>query len=219
MNFAGVQSVTIPEGDVKRIAIGGVTVWTKPNPYDAEIEYLESTGTQYIDTGVLADGSVLSAEIDVDCSLAGQFAGAVRGHSVRSRMHFGVASGYDTIYIGSRATNGSAWFRTSQTSGRRVFRYDAQNQTGAIGSYTGALVPVAPTDTTISFWLFGRHGLNTANTFASARIYAAKLWQSGVLVRSYVPVRVGQVGYLFDRVSGTLFGNAGTDAFTIGPDK
>ena len=32
MNFAGVQSVTIPEGDVRSIAIGGVTVWTKPNP-------------------------------------------------------------------------------------------------------------------------------------------------------------------------------------------
>ena len=27
------------------------------------------------------------------------------------------------------------------------------------------------------------------------------------------------VGYLFDRVSGQLFGNAGTGAFTIGPDK
>ena len=29
MNFAGVHSVTIPEGDVKSIAFGGVTVWEK----------------------------------------------------------------------------------------------------------------------------------------------------------------------------------------------
>ena len=27
-------------------------------PYDAEVEYLESTGTQYIDTGVIADSNV-----------------------------------------------------------------------------------------------------------------------------------------------------------------
>jgi len=190
-------------------------------PYDAEVEYLESTGTQYVDTGVNADGSILSAEIDVDCPSTGQFAGAIRqdSSSAWTRMHFGVASGYDTIYIGSRPTNGSTWFRTSQISGRRVFRYDAENQTGAIGSFTDALVPVAPTNTTISFWLFGRHGLNIANSFASAKIYAAKLWQSGTLVRSFVPVRVGSTGYLYDRVSGTLFGNAGTGAFTIGPDK
>lgn len=32
MNFAGVQSITIPEGDVRSVAIGGVIVWTKPNP-------------------------------------------------------------------------------------------------------------------------------------------------------------------------------------------
>ena len=33
-----------------------------------------------------------------------------------------------------------------------------------------------------------------------------------------IPVRVGQVGYMYDRVSKTLFGNAGTDSFVLGPD-
>ena len=40
----------------------------------------------------------------------------------------------------------------------------------------------------------------------------------GVLVRDFIPVRVGQVGYMYDRVSGQLFGNAGTGAFIVGPD-
>lgn len=35
----------------------------------------------------------------------------------------------------------------------------------------------------------------------------------------FIPVRKGNVGYMFDRVSGQLFGNAGTGAFIIGPDK
>lgn len=34
----------------------------------------------------------------------------------------------------------------------------------------------------------------------------------------FIPVRVGQVGYLYDRVSGQLFGNSGTGAFIVGPD-
>ena len=38
-------------------------------------------------------------------------------------------------------------------------------------------------------------------------------------VRDFIPVRVVTVGYMYDRVSGQLFGNAGTGAFIIGPDK
>ena len=44
----------------------------------------------------------------------------------------------------------------------------------------------------------------------------------GILAFDGIPVRVGSgagaVGYLFDRVSGTLFSNAGTGAFTYGND-
>ena len=35
----------------------------------------------------------------------------------------------------------------------------------------------------------------------------------------FLPVRVVTVGYMYDRVSGQFFGNAGTGAFIIGPDK
>ena len=34
-----------------------------------------------------------------------------------------------------------------------------------------------------------------------------------------IPVRVGNVGYIYDKVSGKLFGNAGTGSFILGPDK
>ena len=35
-----------------------------------------------------------------------------------------------------------------------------------------------------------------------------------------IPVRKGSFGYMYDRVSGKLYGNAaGTGAFVIGPDK
>ena len=36
---------------------------------------------------------------------------------------------------------------------------------------------------------------------------------------SIIPVRKGTVGYLYDRVSGKLFYNAGTGDFVLGPDK
>ena len=37
-------------------------------------------------------------------------------------------------------------------------------------------------------------------------------------VLDMIPVRVGQVGYMYDRVSKTLFGNSGTGSFTLRPD-
>ena len=58
---------------------------------------------------------------------------------------------------------------------------------------------------------------------ANFQIYGCKLWNGITLVRDFIPVRVGSgssaVGYLYDRVSGELFGNAGTGEFLIGPDK
>ena len=33
-----------------------------------------------------------------------------------------------------------------------------------------------------------------------------------------VPVRIGSTGYMYDKVSGNLFGNSGTGSFILGPD-
>lgn len=38
------------------------------------------------------------------------------------------------------------------------------------------------------------------------------------IVLDLIPVRVGNVGYMYDRVSRKLFGNTGTGDFAIGDD-
>lgn len=38
------------------------------------------------------------------------------------------------------------------------------------------------------------------------------------LIYDFIPVRVGQVGYLYDKVSGQLFGNEGSGSFVLGQD-
>ena len=72
-------------------------------------------------------------------------------------------------------------------------------------------------DNSLSLFLFGVNGNTSINT--NGRISSCKIYHSGVLVRDYIPVRKGTVGYMYDRVSGQLFGNQGTGAFIIGPDK
>jgi hypothetical protein len=55
----------------------------------------------------------------------------------------------------------------------------------------------------------------------SFKCYSFKIYDTDgtTLLRDFIPVRKNGVGYLYDRVSGELFGNAGTGDFVLGPDK
>ena len=64
----------------------------------------------------------------------------------------------------------------------------------------------------------GRNSVSSVTANLVGKIYVVQIWDDGVLVRDFIPVRVGNVGYMYDRVSGRLFGNAGTGAFGYGND-
>lgn len=55
INFANVKAITIPEGSVKSIASGGVTLWSATpqvvTPY-RKLEYIHLNGAEWIDTGL-----------------------------------------------------------------------------------------------------------------------------------------------------------------------
>jgi hypothetical protein len=38
------------------------------------------------------------------------------------------------------------------------------------------------------------------------------------MLRDFIPVRKGTTGYMYDKVSGQLFGNSGSGNFILGPD-
>ena len=189
-------------------------------PYDAEVEYLESTGTQYVDAGVMPD---VLTEVDAEFELFDVTTGRQLFGSRNSATSAIFAMQLQTASVATmRAGYGGAYYSAGGVaSGRQIAHMD--NSGASLGSvsitYSGTLgAPLYP-----MFVLALNNGgvANIGNT--RLRVFAFAISQSGVLVRDYQPVRVGSgssaVGYLFDRVSGTLFGNAGTGAFTIGPDK
>jgi hypothetical protein len=57
-----------------------------------------------------------------------------------------------------------------------------------------------------------------AGTGSSGNYYYFKIYRNDVLVFDGIPVRIGATGYMYDRVSGQLFGNSGTGNFVLGPD-
>jgi len=74
--------------------------------------------------------------------------------------------------------------------------------------------------------VFWNNSGNRPNYQYPVRIYCAKIWRSGSIVRDFIFTRIGQVGYMYDRANPTggplgngLYPNSGTGSFVLGPDK
>ena len=48
--------------------------------------------------------------------------------------------------------------------------------------------------------------------------YAFTISSGGVVTHDLIPVRLGNTGYMYDRITNKRFGNAGTGDFVLGPD-
>jgi hypothetical protein len=215
------SSKTERRADAMLINLRNALMAGKRLPYDAEVEFLKSTGTQYIDTLVNA-ASNLSVEITMANAgtpwLNTNPTGAILvvSTSLQTRHHLSFTrSGVNYYYGNVNNPNTQTMYRPDDLV-PFTFKVDSVNKTFTLGDYSAAL-PTYAFDTGLSFWLFGRNG-TTPPYLGSLRIYSAKLWNGSILVRDFIPVRKGTVGYLYDRVSGKLFGNAGTGAFTYGND-
>lgn len=182
---------------------------TSPLPYDAEIEYLAASGTQRIHTGITGNA---------------RFTGSAQANIIKGSSQL--------VLCGRADASGACWFGEAGSA-----RYWGVNTT------SGAYVSIAPT-TQITFYLdFNSSGVNgTVNASSIARsgsttrdewsifastngsyplsgkVYFLKIYQNDNLVRDFIPVRVGTTGYMYDKVSGQLFGNAGTGNFILGND-
>ena len=199
--------------------------WAEPLPYDAEVEYLEGTGTQYIDTGVYSSGGMVRYELDF--------------MPLVSKLREGVRQAFFGL-----SNSGSRWFGVSQTTLRNrglgiglgsnsiwteILPLDRYVVAVATGSATVNGTSVGtPGSVNVSrsgnLYLFAinckdANGVSTVSP-QNCRVYGLKIYGSGgVLVLDFIPVRKDGVGYMYDRVSGQLFGNNGTGAFGVGPDK
>lgn len=180
-------------------------------PYDAEVEYLESTGTQYIDTGLLCSGA---DEVAITVYIA---ANDNRG----GWIYFG-AGGNARVW----ATSGTCRFGgENQAAINNTITFESWNT--IVLNQTQVVVNGTPLSTSLgtfqgtsnrTSFIFRGNGMSSS-VAPSLKIASFSWKRNGVLVRDYIPVRKGAVGYLYDRVSGRLIGNAGTGDFVVGSDK
>ena len=195
-------------------------------PYDAEIEYLESTGTQYIDTlytypfGV--DITFKYTQLTNNTVLCG-----MRNKGDCDSGGF-ILVNYSNKFLFSV---GAGWVLNREFANADLDIHRLQyNKYNSFAIYDGVSIVLDKytykADDLASFCLFAEHGRNglygqfIVRLYSSSRIYNCKLYDNNnTIVRDFIPVRKGNVGYMYDKVSGKLFGNAGTGAFILGPDR
>lgn len=177
-------------------------------PYDAEVEYLESTGTQWIDTGInLREVVTVSATVSISKHVTANSAlfGAFFDNANAPKLQ---------VYVNGQ----NRWGNVNST----YYTYDGvptgQNIT-LNSDYTISATTKAPQASDATIYIFMRNNNTGSNLpFDGLRLHDFVAMRNDITLRRYIPVRVGQVGYMYDKVSGQLFGNQGTGAFVVGPD-
>lgn len=185
-----------------------------PDKYDSEVQYIESTGTQYINTGI-GFKKALSTRIQFCLTKLNSnnqlLYGAWADNSSYPKTQFLTNSSnvfapvYETEYVSAKLTD----------TGSTI------NGTAAYSNkfYDVTVLSPAQSASTLNCYLFARdNDVNNYLPYNGLRLYACKMTQDGVVVRDFIPVRKNGVGYLYDKISDQLFGNIGTGNFIIGPD-
>ena len=180
------------------------------------LSYIESTGTQYIDTGVFPTQKTrLVIDIDLTPSTGSSaLFGARNSVGVAAFCLFarGNGSKYDN-YFGSAVTPNCG----GENGGRHIID---KNQ-GALyidGTLVDTLTSEAFTcNYSIALLQIVQIGGAMKSYPTTAKLYSCQIYNSDVLVRDFVPAESddGTIG-LYDKVNARFYGNAGTDAFIGG---
>lgn len=199
-------------------------------PYDSKIEFLESTGEQYIDTGIIPDNDT-GIQIVYYTSRYNYlnendfFIVGLRNNTSNTRWCIGKSgtekvafyygygiynhapnqNRYDNKYIISLNYKNNKLFEVKDVA--------ANNQTQ---QRTLSNLPFTPQ---YNIRLFGGAGVDANYTKASGRLFSVIISQGDKIIMNLIPVRVGNTGYMYDKISKQLFGNNGTGSFVLGADK
>ena len=190
-----------------------------PSGY-TELEYIENSGTQYIDTGVeTARTQRIEYDVQLNHIVTGVDPVQVLGTGGASSGILYSARFEPDTNIKIYTTNTHVDTNNSQDLNRHKITLDILNHTFSVDndSYT---MEYNLTGTSYKQYLFAYSRLGQADTVYGfkGKMYSAKIWDNNTLVRDFIPAKdsSGVVG-MYDTVNNVFYQNAGTGEFTAGP--
>lgn len=220
--------------EIGQAYLGNAKVWEKGGslPYDAQIEYLQSSGTQWIDTGIIQNSRNIEIRMRIQwvgantSNFESFFAYMINGglmprcsiNKYQGNWMFGTNATTKTTTAIDKNVHDVFWTSNATTQIEQLYLDNVK-----IGE--GSTTSTGIGRNTIPFFLFCRNRNGSVDNIATARIMSLSYKKFSDATHTeiteevnFIPVRVGQVGYIYDKVSGQLFGNAGTGSFILGND-
>lgn len=136
------------------------------------VEYIESTGKQYIHTGVKPTAGVHSAWVDFQVTKV-----------VASKESWILAQWYNEGW--RCGGTGSSDATTLNLDATRGFTYTGNNAFERIQGYSAASTITAPYEMT----LFGQRENSSVRyyDYSFYKLYGCKIWENGILIRDFIP--------------------------------
>ena len=187
-----------------------------PHEYQ-EVEYIESTGTQWIDTGYKPDSNT-SIEMKAESTSMSNLAlyCARTDYTQDTYTAFLVNGEQLRVDYGTIQNTIASYSRNNF----HIYKQD-KNLIYVDNNYVTSLSS-ASFITSYNMYLFASHRgtENLDNIGKTLKVYYAKIWDNGVMVRNMIPCyrkSDGKIG-MYDTVNNVFYNNQGTSTFLKGED-
>ncbi len=207
--------------------IAKITKVDLPTEYQ-QVEYIESTGTQYIDTEIIPDqdtgfdivflskNSLVSSPSDSGASGFGAIMGS-RGTGQENEFQITTFRAQNT-YKGTLAFGSSSRFNAGMKV-NKIINLILKNQ-----SYTNnddvSYSMEQEFESPVPLTLFALNSNGTVTQHGLVQIYSLKIYDGDTLVRNFIPVynKNTNISGLYDLVENEFYTNKGTGEFVKGAD-
>lgn len=177
------------------------------------LEYIESSGSQYINTGVVPTENT---RVVMDIEPSGIT--STSNYAIFGERNSNQSSGLFSLWLlGGKfrtdfGTTSGNLFIEAPINGRYII--DKNKNTTTIGGVS-ATNPAATISTTYPIYLFSNNYNNEADTrMFPAKVYSCQIYENGNLVRDYIPaLRADGIAGLYDAVNDTFYPSNGTSNF------
>lgn len=217
INVTG-ESINVQNVDINRESTLYLEGNSIQNSEYQQVEYLEGSGNQYIDTGYKHSQNT---EYEVEFMynyLQGQSNGFVLGSRISSLnqnlsftvdpngFFIGTGSSYNSFGVSSKVNIKYKAKRTKTNVVYNNITYDCVNNMNIVSTYN------------VSLFACNENGTNIR--FLKGRIYSCKFSENNILIRNFIPCyrKSDNIAGMYDTVNNTFYTNAGTGNFTVGAD-
>ena len=167
-----------------------------------QVEYVENTGSNYIDTGVKMDSNKAFEIMFKYTSPTNRYSTGLIVGSYDGTVNANALSFHQGNFASHTVSGSPAILKSADTTNTHVVIWNAQTNQVSIDG--GSAISMSPTGTSNNTWyLFGGNYGNGLDYSSQGRIYYMKIYDNGILIKDFVPAierKTGNVG-LYNKVN------------------